>query len=46
MKSGKRETIERIGLPIQESIWTHGEKENYKILEILEADIIKQIEKK
>ena len=28
----------------QESVTTHGEKENHKYLEKLEADIIKQLE--
>ena len=42
MKSGKRETMEGIELPNQESIWTLGEKENCMYLERLEANIIKQ----
>ena len=43
MKSEKREITEGIEIPNQESIRTLGEKENYKYLEILEADNIKQI---
>ena len=46
MKSRKRETTKRIELPNQESIRMFGEKENYKYLEILEVDIIKQRWKK
>ena len=44
MKSGKRETTEGIELPYQERISTLKEKENYKYLEILKADTIKQAE--
>ena len=42
MKSGKRETTERIELLNQESIRTLGKKENYKYLGMLKADTIKQ----
>ena len=44
IKGKKRNAIERIGLPNWESIRTIGEKEsyNYKYMEILEADIIKE----
>ena len=41
-KSGKRETTEGTELLNQESIRTLEEKENYKYLEILEADTNKQ----
>ena len=38
----KRETTtDRMELPNQEKIWTIGEKESYKYLEILEANTIK-----
>ena len=43
MKSGKRETMERIELPNQKK---ERKKENYKYLGILEADTIKQVEMK
>ena len=43
MKSGKRETKERIELPNKESIRTLREKENYKFFEILKVDTIKQV---
>ena len=46
MKSGKRHRTERMELPNQEKIRILGEKETYKYLEILEADIIKQVETK
>ena len=46
MKWRKRETTEGIALPDQKNIGTHGEKENYKYLKILEVDIIKQMEMK
>ena len=46
MKSGKRQKREGIELPNQERIRTREEKENYKRLGILEADIIKQVEMK
>ena len=39
-KREKRETVEGIELPYQESIRAVGEKENYKYLGILEADTI------
>ena len=42
IKKGKRETT---GGTNQVNIRTLGEKENYKYLEMLEADIIKQTEK-
>ena len=42
MKINKRETIEGIELLNQESIRTIGEKDNYKYLEVLEADTIKK----
>ena len=45
-KKGKKETSEGIELPSQEKIRTLGEKENYKYLGILEADMIKQTEMK
>ena len=46
MKSGKGETtggIEWKDLPNQERIRTLGEMENYKYVEILELDTIKQV---
>ena len=46
MKSGKRETVEGIKVPNQESIRTLREKEKYMYLGILEADTIKQVEMK
>ncbi len=46
IKGGKRQKREGIELPNQERIRTRGEKENYKYLGILEADIIKQVEMK
>ena len=46
MKSGKRHMTEGIEIPNQEKVRTLGEKETYKYLEILEADIIKQMEMK
>ena len=46
MKNGKRHMTEGMELPNQEKIRTHGEKEVYKYLGILEADIIKQVEMK
>ena len=46
MKREKKETTEGIKLPNQESIKMLGEKENYKNLEILEVDTIKQRWKK
>ena len=41
MKKRERQTMERIKLANHESIRTFGEKENYKYLEILEADTTK-----
>ena len=41
MKSWKRETTERTEQPNQKNTRTLGEKENYKYLEIWEADAIK-----
>ena len=46
MKSGKRHLIDGMELPNQDKIWTLGEKETYKYLGILEADTIKQVERK
>ena len=46
MKCWKRETMERIEQPNQESIRMLEEKENYKYLEILEVNIIKQTKMK
>ena len=46
MKSGKRHLTDRMELPSQEKITTIGEKETYKYLSILKADIIKQVEMK
>ena len=46
MKSGKRHMTDRIELPNQHKIRTLAEKETYKYLGILEADIIKQVEMK
>ena len=46
MKSGKRHLTDRMKLPNQNKIRTHGEKETYKYLGILEADTIKQVEMK
>ena len=46
MKSGKRHTTEEVELPNQVIIRILGEKKTYKYLEILEADIIKQVEMK
>ena len=46
MKSGKWHITEEFKLPNQEKIRTLGEKETYKWIEILEADIIKQVEMK
>ena len=40
-ESVKKEITDGIELPNQERIRTHGEKENYKYLEILEVDTIK-----
>ena len=46
MKSDKRYLTDRMELPNQDKIRTLGEKETYKYLGILEADIIKQVEMK
>ena len=46
MKSGKRQIMEGIELLNQERIRTLGEKENYKYLGLLEANIIKQAKMK
>ena len=46
MKSGKRSITEGVELPNPVVIRTLGEKENYKYLGILEADIVKQQEMK
>ena len=46
IKSEKRHLTDRIELPNQNEIRTLGEKETYKYLGILEADIIKQVEMK
>ena len=42
MKNGQRHLMDGMELTILEKIRTPGEKETYKYLEILEADIIKQ----
>ena len=41
MKSIKRQMRKGIKLPNQDKIWTLGEKETYKYLELFEADTIK-----
>ena len=46
MKSGKRHMTEGVELRNQVVSRTLGEKETYKYLGILEADIIKQVEMK
>ena len=46
MRSGKRQITEGTEVPNQEGIRTHGKKENYIYLGILEADTIKQVEMK
>ena len=46
MKIGKRHLRDETELPNQEKIRTLGEKETYKYLGILEADITKQLEVK
>ena len=46
MKSGKRYMTDRMELPNQEKISSLGEKETYKSSGILEADTIKQEERK
>ena len=44
IKSGKRHLMDRMALPNQDKIRTLGEKETYKYMRILEADIIKEVE--
>ena len=44
MKSGKWHRTDGMELPNQDKIRTLWEKESYKYLGILEADIIKQVE--
>ena len=46
MKSGKRHRTDGMELSNHDKIRTPGEKETYKYLDILEADIIKQMEMK
>ena len=46
IKSGKRHLTDGMELPNQDKIRTLGEKETYKYLGILEADTIKQVERK
>ena len=46
MKSGKRHRTDGIELPNQDKIRTLAENETYKYLGIMEADTIKQVEKK
>ena len=46
MRSGKRHITKGIELPNQEKIKMLGERETFKYLGILEADTIKQGEKK
>ena len=46
MKSGKQHLIDGIELPNQDKIRTLAENRTYKYLGILEADTIKQVEKK
>ena len=46
MGSEKRQMMEGIQLPNREEIWKFGEKETYEYLEILKADIIKEVEMK
>ena len=46
MKSSKRHLTNGMELPNQDKIRTLGEKENYKYLDILVADTIKQVEMK
>ena len=46
MKCGKRHLTDGMELPDQDKLSTLGEKETYKYLGILEADIIKQVEMK
>ena len=44
MKNGKQHLTDVMELPNQDKIRTLGEKETYKCLGILKADIIKQVE--
>ena len=46
MKSCIRHMTEGVELPNQVIIRTHGEKETYKCMWILEADTLKQVEMK
>ena len=46
MKSGKQHLTDRMELPNQDKIRMFGEKETYKYLGILEADTIRQVERK
>ena len=46
MKSGKQHQIDGIELPNEDKIRTLAENESYKYLRILEADTIKQVERK
>ena len=46
MKSGERYLTDGMELPCQDKIRTLGEKETYKYLGILEADIIKEVKMK
>ena len=46
MKSGKRHITDWMELPNQDNIRTVGENETYKYLDVLEANIIKQVEMK
>ena len=46
MKSGKQHLTDGMEQPNQDKIRTLGEKETYKYLAILEADTIKQVERK
>ena len=46
IKKGERKIMDGIQLPNKDTIKTLGEKESYKYLGILEADIIKQTEMK
>ena len=46
MKSGKRYLTDGMELPNQSKIRTLGEKETYRYLSILEADIIKKVKMK
>ena len=42
MKNGKWHQTDEMELPNQDKIWTLGEKETHKYLDILKANIIKQ----